>query len=375
MNVPVSLAGQVIKCTRAPKLFTRPLHQLRTSIRDSRGKRGKGGDDDVTRPRGARQGRMGLNDGVSCGGPQLWPEEETSSASAGHFTSRPWWPRENAVNTMRECVCVWVCVYLTIQAYVTTVHNDWWLLRGNRKCWKRNNGEADLTRKRGPYSALYTKTEYRWVMTCHNKVLFCHKLWQQLQYSMLQNINLTRTTDCRTHCPRKCTTTWRNQESPYGLLETPTWHLDSPTEPLRPSQSPPESPNWQLEPHDRPIESHQWPLKPPWSSLEPQQWQIDPPTGPLDPPQHQPMLMDQQHTQSLAGLFRKKTFSCPVLMTCINNRLHIYQLTSDVCTLYFCLWLYELRDPAWQAIKTREKKNLNLTWTITSKHRQYSVKI
>ncbi|KAK9532826.1 hypothetical protein VZT92_010193 [Zoarces viviparus] len=60
-----------------------PLHQLRASIRDSGGSGGwgMGGDDDVTRPHGASQGHLGLNDGVSCG-------EEDHSSAGRVFLSR-----------------------------------------------------------------------------------------------------------------------------------------------------------------------------------------------------------------------------------------------------------------------------------------------
>lgn len=67
MNVLASVAGQGIKCTRAPQLFTRALQHIWASIRDSRGRGGAGwrddDDDDITMSHGARRGHLRPNDG------------------------------------------------------------------------------------------------------------------------------------------------------------------------------------------------------------------------------------------------------------------------------------------------------------------------
>lgn len=65
MNVLASVAGQGIKCARAPQLFTRALQHIWASIRDSRGRGGErwGDDDDITMSHGARQGDLWPNDG------------------------------------------------------------------------------------------------------------------------------------------------------------------------------------------------------------------------------------------------------------------------------------------------------------------------
>lgn len=127
MNAPAGLGGQVIKCTRAPKLFTMSLHQLRASIRDSRGKR-RAGVWGVMMSPGPMEPVKGTWD---------WMMEsavERSTSSAGRVFLR---------GRVLSASAGHVCLY--IKTYVTSADDDQWLLREDGGRWTEKNGDRSPT--------------------------------------------------------------------------------------------------------------------------------------------------------------------------------------------------------------------------------------